>query len=241
MKSKFIILSCLLLVFTAQSYAKNEKVLVFGKTASFFHKSIPYGMGVTKAILEQSGIEADTTRDASVFTTKNLKQYKAIVFFNTTGDVLNDEQQAAFQNYILKGGGFVGVHAAGDTEHDWPFYGELAGAYFMSHPKQQEAVTKVVDKSHPATAFLPSEWKRFDEWYDFKNISTKIKVLAYLDETSYEGGKNGDNHPFIWYQMIGKGRAFYTGVGHDDKNFDEPLVRRHLLEAIKWAAKIKTK
>jgi type 1 glutamine amidotransferase len=182
----------------------------------------------------------DTTRDAAAFTIDNLKKYKVVVFLNTTGDVLDNGQQEAFIKYIQSGGGFVGVHAATDTEYDWPWYNKLIGAYFLSHPaQQQEAVIDVVDKSNPATAMLPEKWKRTDEWYNFKNISTDLHVLAYLDETSYKGGENGPKHPFIWYHEFDGGRAFYTGVGHREDNYDEPLVQQHLLGAIKWAGRIK--
>ena len=230
------VLACVLGV--SNVFSQKNMVLVFGKTQGFYHSSITRGMGLLKQDLEKEGIYADTTRNADVFNAKDLKKYKAVVFFNTSGDVLNKAQEDALYQYIIKGGGYVGVHAATDTEYEWPFYGKLAGAYFRTHPHQQDAVIKVVDKSHPATAFLPSEWKRNDEWYDFKGLSQDMKVLAFLDESSYQGGGMGEYHPIIWHQMVGKGRSFYTGVGHRDDNFEEPLVRRHLTEAVRWAAKI---
>jgi type 1 glutamine amidotransferase len=219
-------------------YSQKNSVLIFGKTVTYYHTSIPRGMLLLKTDLEKEGIVADTTRDATVFTPENLKKYKAVVFMNTTGNVLNEEQEAALYKYIMKGGGYVGVHAATDTEYDWPFYGKLSGAYFKTHPQQQDAIIRVTDKTHPATSFLPADWKRNDEWYDFKGLSQDMHVLAFLDESSYQGGSMGKNHPFIWYQYIGKGRSFYTGVGHRDDNFEEPLVRKHLTEAVKWSAKI---
>ena len=237
-------LTCVLVVaFMLQSafgYAANPKILVFAKTKGFFHTSIPKGMETIMKICKENGIAVDTTRDAASFTIDNLKKYKVIVFLNTTGDVLDKGQQEAFINYIKSGGGFVGVHAATDTEYDWPWYNKLVGAYFLSHPaQQQEAIIDVVDKTNPATAMLPEKWKRTDEWYNFKDISPDIHVLAYLDETSYTGGKNSPKHPFIWYHEFDGGRAFYTGVGHREDNYDEPLLQQHLLGAIKWAGKIK--
>ncbi len=225
---------------SACSYAANPEILVFTKTKGFFHTSIPIGAQTIMKICKENGIRVDTTRDAAAFTIENLKKYKAIVFLNTTGDVLDNAQQEAFIKYIQSGGGFIGVHAATDTEYEWPWYNKLVGAYFLSHPaEQQEAVIDVVDKSNPATVMLPEKWKRTDEWYNFKSISPDIKVLAYLDEKSYKGGENGEKHPFIWYQEFDGGRAFYTGVGHREDNYDEPLVQQHLLGAIKWAGKIK--
>jgi len=182
---------------------------------------------------------ADTTRNADVFTTDNLKNYKVVVFLNTSGDIFNEAQQTAFEKYIQSGGGFVGIHAATDTEYEWQWYNKLVGAYFLSHPNQQKATINVTDKNNVATSFLPEKWERTDEWYNFKNINPDIKVLAYLDETTYTGGQNGQTHPFIWCHEFDGGRAFYSGVGHRDDNYDEPLVIKHLIGAIQWAGKIK--
>jgi type 1 glutamine amidotransferase len=218
----------------------GSRILVFVKTQGFYHSSIPKGMKTVMNLCGQNGIGIDTTRDASVFTVNNLKQYCAVVFLNTTGDVLNGDQQAAFETYIRSGGGFVGIHAATDTEYGWPWYNQLVGAYFLSHPpEQQAAVIRVVNKDNPATSFLPDEWKRTDEWYNFRNIQPDIKVLAFLDESTYKGGANGEKHPFIWCHEFEGGRAFYTGVGHREDNYDEILLQKHLLGAIKWAGKIK--
>jgi type 1 glutamine amidotransferase len=235
----FVLLVVMMLQ-SAFGFAANPKILVFTKTKGYFHTSIPKGSQTIMNICKENMIDVDTTRDAAAFTVDNLKKYKVVVFLNTTGDVLDNGQQEAFIKYIQSGGGFVGVHAATDTEYDWPWYNKLIGAYFLSHPaQQQEAIIDVVDKSNPATAMLPDQWKRTDEWYNFKDISPDIHVLAYLDETSYTGGKNSPKHPFVWYHEFDGGRAFYTGVGHREDNYDEPLVQQHLLGAIMWAGKIK--
>ena len=215
------------------------KVLIFAKTEGFYHQSIEKGMITLLDLCRDNNLIAYGTRDASAFNAENLKQYNALVFLNTTGDVLDSLQQEAFVQYIHSGGGFVGIHAATDTEYDWPWYNRLAGAWFRRHPPgTPEATIQVADRSHPATSMLPARWVRSDEWYEFRDLSTDIKVLAYLDETTYEGGEMGDDHPFIWYQEFENGRAFYTGCGHMPENFEEPLVKEHLLAAIKWAGKI---
>ncbi|MGI8636763.1 MAG: ThuA domain-containing protein, partial [Segetibacter sp.] len=177
----------------------------------------------------------DTTENAALFTTDNLKNYAAVIFLCTTGNVLNDEQQQAFQQYIHSGGGFVGLHSAADTEYDWPWYGELNGAYFKSHPKQQEAVFNIVDPNNIATAHLPKVWKRFDELYNFKWIGTDLHYLITIDESSYTGGANGENHPMSWYHDFDGGRAFYTALGHDNKSFEDPLYLQHVLGGIRYA------
>lgn len=209
--------------------------MVFSKTAGYYHKSIPAGVAAIQKLGKENGFLVDSINDASVFTTKNLKRYAAIIFLSTSGAILSNEQKTALQQYIQRGGGFVGVHAATDTEYDWPWYNGLVGAYFLSHPKQQTAVIDVKDNTHISTKHLPEKWERFDEWYNFKNLSNKINVLMMLDEKSYEGGGNGDYHPIAWYQQYDGGRAFYTGLGHTDETFKEPLFLQHLLGGIKWA------
>lgn len=216
----------------------QAQVLIFSKTQGFYHESIPEGIKCITEVCKKEGINVDTTKNAMAFTEDNLKKYKVVVFLNTTGDILDEKQQQAFTSFIRSGGGYVGVHAATDTEYEWPWYNKLAGAYFLSHPEQQKATIRIVDKNHPATSMLPDQWVRTDEWYNFKDINKDVKVLAWLDETTYKGGANGEKHPFIWCHEFEGGRAFYTGVGHRDDNYLEPLVQQHLLGAIKWAGKL---
>lgn len=149
-------------------------------------------------------------------------------------DVLNPDQQVAFERFIQAGGGYAGVHAAADTEYEWPWYNRLVGAYFLSHPKQQKATIDVRDKNHPSTSFLPDRWERFDEWYNYKSIMPNFRVLVTLDEKTYEGGKNGDNHPIVWYHEVDGGRAWYTGLGHTKESYVDPLFLRHLLGGIRY-------
>ncbi len=211
------------------------RVLVFAKTAGFYHTSIPAGMAALQKLGQENGFRVDTTRDARYFVQDSLQRYDAVIFLSTTMNVLNSDQQVAFERYIQAGGGFAGIHAAADTEYDWPWYNKLVGAYFLSHPHQQKAMVDVKDKSHPSTSMLPDRWERFDEWYNYKSIYPGIKVLASLDETTYQGGQNGDNHPIAWYHEYDGGRSFYTGGGHTDESFKEPLFLQHLLGGIRYA------
>ncbi len=213
----------------------KPKVLIFCKTAGFHHQSIGAGIKAIRLLGEQNKFEADTTTDATKFTYKNLKRYAAVIFLNTTGDVLNDAQQAEFQKYIRSGKGYVGVHAATDTEYDWPWYGELSGAYFGSHPKIQQAVLKVNGLPNDFTKNLPAQWTKTDEWYNFKWISNKTRVVLTLDENSYTGGKNGPMHPMSWYHEFDGGRAFTTALGHTDESYTDQLFLQHLLAGINYA------
>lgn len=219
----------------SSSYAKKPAVLVFYKTAGYFHQSIPVGAAAIVNLGKNNHFLVDTTNNADIFTKDRLKKYAAVIFLNTTHDVLNPEQQAAFQEYIRSGKGFVGVHAATDTEYDWPWYNKLVGAYFTTHPKVQKAKIIVSDKNHPSTSFLPDVWERTDEWYNFKDINPDIKVLAWLDEKSYKGGTNGDKHPIIWYHEFEGGRVFYTELGHTAESYSDPLFLKHLLGGIRYA------
>ena len=219
-----------------RSEGAPHEVLVFSRTVGFRHDSIPDGIDAIREIGVEQGFKVVSTEDPTAFTPKNLARFSSVVFLNTTGDVLDAEQQKAFEAYIEHGGGFVGVHSAADTEYDWPWYGRLVGAYFKSHPKIQPAEIVVENGRFPATAFLPRRWKRTDEWYVYRdNPRPHVNVLMSLDETSFEGGGMGGDHPISWYHHVGSGRAFYTGGGHTSESYREPDFRRHLAEAIRWA------
>lgn len=210
------------------------QVLVFSKTAGYRHESIEKGVATLGEIGNANGFQITHTEDSLAFSTDNLQKYQLVVFLSTTMDVLGTVQQVAFENYIRAGGAYLGIHAAADTEYDWPWFGKLTGAWFKSHPEQQEARIMVVDQTHPATKHLGESWMHFDEWYNYKDISPDIQVLMKLDESSYKGGENGDNHPIAWYQEYDGGRAFYTGLGHTEEAFDDPGFRQHLLGGIQW-------
>jgi uncharacterized protein len=217
-----------------QTSAAQASVLVFYKTSGFYHTSIPDGIAALQKLGRDNGIQVDTTKDAGRFTADGLKPYAAVVFLNTTQDVLDAAQQAAFEQYIRSGKGFMGIHSATDTEYDWPWYNQLVGAYFNGHPQIQTARVQVVNKNHPSTQSLPERWERRDEWYNFKDINPAITVLATLDEQSYQGGTNGSNHPIAWYHEFDGGRSFYTAGGHTAESYSEPLFLQHLLGGLTY-------
>ena len=138
-----------------------------------------------------------------------------MVFLSTTGDVLTPEQQAAFEDYIRNGGGYVGIHSAADTEYDWAWYGGLVGAYFLSHPAPQDATLLVEDRTHESTAHLGDTWQRFDEWYDFRdNPRDRVHVLMSVDPATLVESQMPDDHPIAWCHDYDGGRAWYTALGH---------------------------
>jgi cytochrome c len=240
MKARFFSVSvlCILIVvflFSCGKRSGKPRVLVFTKTAGYYHTAIPAGASAILKLGAENNFDVDTTSNAAYFTEDSLKNYSAVIFLNTTGNVLDQYQEADFERYIQAGGGFVGVHSATDTEYEWGWYGRLVGAYFAGHPAQQEAVINVVDSSHISTKHLPAKWSRKDEWYNFRNIVSDLNVLLTIDETSYEGGKNGATHPMAWYHDFDGGRAWYTELGHTDESYSDPNYLNHLLGGIQYA------
>jgi cytochrome c len=218
--------------------APAYRVLVFTRTAGFRHDSIPAGVAAIEALGAEHGFDVDHTEDPSVFTDAGLAVYNAVVFLSTTGHVLEADQQTAFERYIGNGGGFVGIHAASDTEYSWAWYGGLVGAYFADHPDIQAASLRVEDPDDPSTAMLPDPWLRTDEWYSFRTNPRAhgVHVLLTLDETSYTGGTMGADHPFAWYHAYAGGRAWYTAGGHTSESFSDPLFLAHIWGGIQYAA-----
>ena len=236
--SHFILAVCFILSASIHSFAKKPKVLIFSKTAGFHHNSIAKGIPAIQKMGLENNFAVDTTTDVTKFNDKNLKVYKALIFLSPTGSVFNDQQKAAIEKFIHKGGGFVGVHAASDFEYKWPWYGKLVGAYFNGHPDQQVATINLIDQAHPSTKHLPQTWTRKDEWYNYRDVSEDINVLLTLDEKSYDAGKNKMGyHPIAWYHEFEGGRAFYTGLGHTDESYNEPEFLKHLLGGILYATK----
>ena len=234
--ASFALLAALALPVAATS--QQPSVLVFSKTAGFRHSSIGVGLAAIRKLGQENGFSVDATEDATAFTSKNLAKYRAVVFLNTTGDVLDPAEQDDFERYIQAGGGWVGVHSATDTEYDWPWYGRLAGAWFNGHPGNpnvRKGTYHVRDKSHPSTQGFPDSVVREDEFYNFKSIDPTIHVLIDIDEKSYEGGTNGSNHPMSWYHDFDGGRAWYTNMGHTEATYSEPLFLRHLLGGLRYA------
>ena len=219
---------------------RPDLVLVFTKTEGYRHESIATGVKTLRELGRKNNFIVLRTESEEDFTAENLANYQAVVFLSTTGDILNEEEQTAFENYIKSGGSYLGIHAAADTEYEWDWYGKLVGGYFESHPNNpnvREAKIEVLDKTHSATAHLNDTWLRNDEWYNYKNLNSNVTVAMNLDEKSYEGGTNGANHPIAWYHTYDGGRAYYTGGGHTNESYSDSDFKKHLLGAIFWCLK----
>lgn len=244
----FLLLSCFLITAcgntkptdnpnsSTQKQTQAKKVLVYTKTLGWRHQSIETGVKTIEEFGSKHNFEVTHTEDSLHFSQQDLRQYNAIVFLNTTGNVLDLKAQSAFEKYIQGGGSFLGVHAAADTEYNWPWYGKLVGGYFESHPNNpniREAQLIKKDQ-HASTNHLKKITKISDEWYNYKNLNSKIQPVLMLDETSYEGGTNGNFHPISWYHKYDGGKAFYTGLGHPKEAYSNPIFKKHLEEALLW-------
>jgi type 1 glutamine amidotransferase len=208
------------------------RLLVYTRTTGFRHDSIPAGVSAFRGM---AGFSVDATEDPGVFRGRTLHGYAAIVFLSTSGKVLDDAGRAALIEYIAAGGAWLGIHGASTTEYGWPWFGDLVGARFDEHPPVQAGAITIADHGHPATEHLETPWIRLDEWYAFRdNPRPRVHVLLTVDETSYEGGTMGADHPIAWcHERLG-GRSFYTALGHTEESFAEPAFLRHLAGALSW-------
>ncbi len=216
--------------------------LVFSSTEGFRHDSIESGVDAIRQLGEEHGFNVTASEDGDVFKESSLQNFNVVIFLNTTGDILNDNQQIEFNRFIQAGGGFVGVHAAADTEYDWPWYGELIGGWFKSHPMDpnvREGIVQVVDADHEGAAGLPATWNKVDEWYEYQSVNTEVDVLLNVDETSYKRDDESpapEPRPISWYREFDGGRMFYTGLGHTRESYEDPLFLSHLWGGIQYAA-----
>jgi type 1 glutamine amidotransferase len=228
-----LLLTSLLLAAPA-SAAPPERVLVFTKTAKFRHDAIPVAVATLQRLIVEDGMAADHTEDAGAFTAGNLARYRVVVFASTTGDVLDETQQAALEGFMRAGGGFVGVHAAADTEYDWPWYGRLVGAYFQNHPPGLQSTH--VQPEHDGQA-AGTRWPVTDELYNYRvNPRGQVQVIATVNEREYDGGTMGADHPIAWCHAFDGGRSWYTGLGHDAAVYTDTHFIAQLVRGLRYAS-----
>ncbi|BCJ63731.1 ThuA domain-containing protein [Polymorphospora rubra] len=217
--------------------ADGYQVLVFTRAAAGAHDSTAKGVNAIRTLGNNNGFTIDVTQNGTAFTPENLANYEAVVFLNTTGDVLNENQQVAFEDYIQAGNGYLGVHAAVEAEPDWAFYRDLVGTSVSGTAGSGSARIDVPDRAHPATKPLSRQITLDDEIYNFTtNVRGTAHVLATVDEKSYTGGTMGYDHPISWCRDYQGGRSFYTGLGHSEATYANGAFRKHLLGGIQWAA-----
>jgi acetyl esterase len=231
-------LVCLLGFAQPNNAAPLPRVLVFSKTAAYRHDSISAGVTAVRELAIDAGFIVDATEDAAVFTPENLARYRAVVLLNSSGEILDENQKKAFQDFIHGGGGLAAIHQGITTLEKWPWYVALVGGVkFAGHPKVQDATCRCEIRDHPATKELPASWTWTDEWYNFSpNPRPRTNVLIAVDESSYQGGGMGKDHPISWYHEAEGGRVWCTGFGHTKEGYASPLLRKHLKGGIRYAA-----
>lgn len=211
-------------------------ILLFSKTSDYRHDSIPAAVTAVSRWARGQGIEVEASEDAGRFSAGSLARFRAVIWLSTCGRVLDDAQRRAFERFVAGGGAYVGIHAASATELDWPWYAALLGARFTGHPEPQRARVVVEDAAHPATRHLPASWWRSDEWYEFDhNPRTHVRVLLTVDESTYQGGQMGGDHPLAWCQERNGARSFYTALGHAASDYEDPVFLEHLGGGILWS------
>ena len=211
------------------------RLLVFTQTLGWRHDSIPAAVDTLRTLAAEAGFEIVHSEDPAVFNEDpRLAGFRAVMFANTTGNLLDDRQRATFERFIRGGGGFVGVHSAADTAYDWPWYGELVGAWFDSHPPGlQTSDVRFERGRHPPAIGV---WRVTDELYNYRrNPRPDVEVIATVDESMYAGGTMGNDHPIAWCHARFNGRAWYTGLGHDVKLYTDPVFSAHLLRGLRYA------
>jgi type 1 glutamine amidotransferase len=236
-----VITTLLAVLFTAPTILMSQdRVLVFSKTAGFRHSSIADGIAMLQTQAAANNFIVETSEDASAFNASNLARFKAVVWLSTTGDVLDNTQQAAYQIWLENGGGYVGIHAAADCEYNWPWYGASvlgAGAWFQAHPAIQTATVIRENATDASTAHLPATFSFNEEWYNFRaNPRPQVTVLLRVDESSYSPGNGamGADHPISWKHELFAGRVWYTALGHRNQNYADSKFQLHVLGGLLW-------
>ncbi len=214
--------------------APIDKVLIFTKTTGYRHESIREGLDMFARMAKQNNFLIDSSESSAVFSDANLKKYNAVVFLNTTGNILSNTQRQAFQRYIRGGGGFVGIHGASGAETSWPWFCQLLGATFESHPDPQKGKVKIVDTKHPIMKGIPDNFEVLEEWHNFHFENKNINVLATVDESSYTGGTHGGYHPVAWSQQFEGGRSFFTALGHLPEVYNNVIFQNLVLNGLNY-------
>ncbi len=247
----------LLLAFAFSAAAQTQtparkKLLFIGEVKGFEHDSVTHAMATIEKLGQQSGLWDTYLRTDSELITKqklnnnakNLNYFDAVMFY-TTGELdLSDEQKAALLSFVKEDGkGFLGTHSATDTFYHWPDYGDLIGGYFDQHPwGQVHARINVEDRAFPATRHFPAQFPIYDEIYQFKEPYSrdKVRVLMSIDPASVDlTNKNvhrtDKDFAVTWVRQYGKGRVFYSSLGHREDIWDRPDIQQMWTEAVKWA------
>lgn len=220
-------------------------VLIFSKTNGWRHDSIPQQVAAVTKLAEKRGWSAYASENAAIFNPEQLARFDLIVFASATGDMFRPEQRAAFEAWLAKGHGFVGLHGAGDGSHPGWYQALLGYGSYTGHPggadQFQTSDLILLDRAHPATRHLPTRWRWTEEYYAYgQPVSADTHVLARLDETGMRLEPRhtmGDRHALIWWRCQGKARIFYSALGHQPEAWADPAHLKMVGGAMLWAAR----
>ena len=239
---------------TAQSLKKvnwkKVKVLVYTKNGKgYVHDNIPSAVKAIQKLGTEKGFQVDVSEDPSVFTEGNLKQYTFLLFPSTNNDVFDtDQQRVAFRRYIEAGGGFVGLHSVIGTERNWTWFKMMLGGTFVWHPKFQPLHIKVIDNQHPSVSGMPSVWTKEDECYFMKEIYPGIRVVMAHDLSAMNPNEKdleriktlsenfSNYYPAVWYQDFDGGSIWITTLGHNKKDYEDPMYLNHIFQGMAYVA-----
>lgn len=224
-------------------------VLVYTRTTvtprtSYIHDNRSASIEAIRKMGQEHNFQIEAATDPSVFTDQNLARYGTIVLSNTNNDLfVTAEQRAAFQRYVERGGGLVGLHSASTSEKDWPFFWQTIGGKFLRHPPKQKFTVHVLDANHPSTRHLPASFEWEDEAYFHTFVNPDLHPLLAIDPTTlndpgrgqHPGDLFGKSQPLAWTITTDGARVFYTALGHDKEAYSNPLLYRHILGGILWA------
>lgn len=233
------LLAALALSDPGASVAAGDGLLLLTATAGYRHESIPATVAAVEQLAAPLGLTVRRVDGPVPLASLDLEGVRLVVLAQTTGDFLAPEARAALLAFVEAGGGVVGIHAASDAHHAWPGWGRLLGTWFRSHPPGLQTTIVRFAPELPGLASLSGgrSWRVTDEIYDFRdNPRGRVQVIATVDETTYEGGRMGADHPIAWCFPLGAGRSWYTGLGHRAELFADPTFREHLRRGLAWAA-----
>jgi len=251
-------IACLLsLSLILQAFAQNNlnwkklSVLVYTKNGKgYVHANIPDAVKCIQKLGRQYGFKVDSSSDPAVMTQDNLKKYRLLIFPSTNNDVFDtDAQRLAFRQYIEAGGGIVGIHSVTGTERNWKWFKMMLGGTFAGHPKFQRLTVKIIDPDHASMQGLPREWSKEDECYFAKELYPGPTVLMAYDLNSLNTADSSTNifiqknrggyadlYPAAWVHDFDGGYTWCTALGHDKKDYSEPVFMQHILQGIRYVA-----
>jgi type 1 glutamine amidotransferase len=247
-RSAFLLLACFATgTLAAMAAPAAPKVLIYTRNhvttgKGFVHDNIAASVVAVKELCAEKGIAGEASDDPAVFTKANLANYQAVIFCNSNNEAFaNPEQSKAFTAYIEEGGGFVGIHSASGSERKNPDFKRILGGTFKWHTPNQKFSVLVTDPKHPSAAGLPATWSWKDEGY-LCDMVPGLHVILEMDTTSVAKPPRdkwamkfeGNRFPLAWCHEVGKGRSFYTALGHDIAAYQDPNLRRHIQGGILW-------